>query len=128
MNDNANLYAHFQKNFPADPDSLLLQAANGRRVSYAEAQEASARIANALLQLGATRGDRVTVQVEKSAENLFLYLAALRAGLVYHPLNTAYTAAELAYFLGNAEPTIVICASGARDTIESVLAANSEKT
>jgi len=61
------------------------------------------------------------VQVEKSVENLFLYLASLRAGLVYHPLNTAYTAAELAYFLGNAEPIIVICASDAVGTIESVL-------
>lgn len=127
MNNNANLYAHFYKNFPTAPGCLLLKTANGRRVTYAEAEQASARLANTLLQRGATPGDRVTVQLEKSVENLFLYLAVLRAGLVYHPLNTAYTAAELAYFLGNAEPTIVICASGARGTIESVLAANTEK-
>lgn len=120
MTANANLYAHFQKNFPADLYTELLLTADGRSVTYAEADEACARIANSLLQLGATFGDRVTVQVEKSVENLFLYLACLRAGLVYHPLNTAYTAAELAYFLGDAEPTIVICASGALSTIESV--------
>ncbi|CAA0095761.1 Long-chain-fatty-acid--CoA ligase [Halioglobus japonicus] len=122
MTDNANLYAHYQQKFPADRDALLLTAAE-RRVTYADAEEASARIANSLLQAGAVPGDRVTVQVEKSVENLFLYLACLRAGLVYHPLNTAYTAAELAYFLSNAEPGIVICAGDAVDTIESVLPA-----
>ncbi|MFK8049699.1 MAG: AMP-binding protein [Halioglobus sp.] len=121
MADNANLYAHFQKKFPSDLNTDLLCTAEGRSVSYREAEIASARIANALLQLGAVRGDRITVQVEKSVENLFLYFACLRAGLVYHPLNTAYTAAELAYFLGDAEPSVVVCASGSRGTIESVL-------
>lgn len=120
MTDNANLYAHYQQHFPADFDTLLLTA-DGRDVTYAEAEEASARIANSLVQLGAAPGDRITVQVEKSVENLFLYLACLRAGLVYHPLNTAYTAAELAYFLGDAEPTLVICSGAAVSTIESVL-------
>jgi malonyl-CoA/methylmalonyl-CoA synthetase len=121
MAGNANLYAHFQQHFPADLNTPLLFTADGSRVTYAEADEVSARIANSLLQLGATPGDRITVQVEKSVENLFLYLASVRAGLVYHPLNTAYTAAELAYFLDNAEPTIVICASDAVGTIESEL-------
>jgi malonyl-CoA/methylmalonyl-CoA synthetase len=121
MTDNANLYAHFQKNFPADLDTLLLLSPNGRGVTYSDAEKASARIANSLLQLGAAPGDRVTVQVEKSIENLFLYLACLRARLVFHPLNTAYTASELAYFLGNAEPSVVVCASDAVATIESVL-------
>ena len=120
MSDNANLYAHYLKAFPADPDTLLLTG-QGRRVTYADAEKASARIANSLLQAGAIAGDRVTVQVEKSVENLFLYLACLRAGLVYHPLNTAYTAAELAYFLDNAEPSIVVCAQEALDTLQSVL-------
>lgn len=121
MTNNANLYAHFQKNFPADLDTELLLTPQGRSVTYADTQEASARIANALLQLGAVAGDRITVQVEKSVENLFLYLACVRAGLVYHPLNTAYTAAELSYFLGNAEPSVVVCAGDARGTIETVL-------
>jgi malonyl-CoA/methylmalonyl-CoA synthetase len=121
MPANANLYAHFQQHFPPDLDTQLLLTEDGRSVSYAAADEASARIANSLLQLGAVPGDRVTVQVEKSTENLFLYLACLRAGLVYHPLNTAYKASELAYFLGNAEPAIVICAKGSRTTMESVL-------
>ena len=92
MTDNANLYAHFQQHFPADLKTQLLVTAEGRSVTYGEAAEASSRIADTLLQHGATSGDRVTVQVEKSAENLFLYLACLRVGLVYHPLNTAYKA------------------------------------
>ncbi len=127
MSANANIYAHFQQHFPSDLDTQLLVDADGRNVTYREAQEASARIANSLLKLGAIPGDRITVQVEKSVENLFLYLACLRAGLVYHPLNTAYTAAELSYFLGNADPTIVICASDALATIESVLPAKGVK-
>ena len=121
MTDNANLYAHFQQHFPADLKTQLLVTADGRSVTYGEAAEASSRIADTLLQRGATSGDRVTVQVKKSAENLFLYLACLRVGLVYHPLNTAYKASELAYFLGNAEPTIVICDSDSIPTMESVL-------
>lgn len=127
MTGNANLYAHFQKNFPIDLNKELLATAQGRSVSYAEADHACARIANALLQLGASRGDRITVQVEKSVENLFLYLACLRVGLVYHPLNTAYTAAELEYFVGNAEPTIVVCGSDSVSIINSVLPSDSEK-
>lgn len=121
MGDNANLYAHYQQHFPTNLDTQLLVTADGRSITYGEADAASARIANSLVKLGALPGDRITVQVEKSVENLCLYLACLRAGLVYHPLNTAYTAAELAYFLSNAEPTVVICAGDAISTIESVL-------
>jgi malonyl-CoA/methylmalonyl-CoA synthetase len=124
MTDNANLYAHFQERFPADLNTQLLLTAEGRSVTYAEADQASARIANTLVQLGTAPGDRVTVQVEKSAENLFLYLACLRAGLVYHPLNTAYKASELKYFLGNAEPTIVVCGNDALATMESIVSEN----
>lgn len=108
MTSNPNLYARFRARFPVDHDSPLLHADDGRVFSYQDAEIASARIANVLLEQGALPGDRVTVQIEKSPENLFLYLACLRAGLVYHPLNTAYTASELAYFLGNAEPAIVV--------------------
>ncbi|MGK0499619.1 MAG: malonyl-CoA/methylmalonyl-CoA synthetase [Oceanicoccus sp.] len=130
MTDNANLYAHFQSNFPADLDIPLLftndpLTSKLGRVSYAQAEQASACIGNSLLALGATAGDRITVQVEKSVENLFLYLACLRMGLVYHPLNTAYTVSELCYFLSNAEPSIVVCSSNSVATIESALAKNS---
>ena len=121
MGSNANLYANFKQHFPDDLDTQLLITSEGRSVSYGLADEASAQIANCLLENGAKPGDRVTVQVEKSVENLFLYLGCLRAGLVYHPLNTAYKASELEYFLGNAEPAIVVCDSGSVTTIESAL-------
>jgi malonyl-CoA/methylmalonyl-CoA synthetase len=124
MTDNANLFAHFQQHFPADLDTQLLLDADGCNVSYAAADQASARIANSLLQLGAEPGDRITVQVEKSTENLFLYLACLRAGLVYHPLNPAYKASELTYFLGNAEPTIVICGRASLAPMKTLLPPN----
>ena len=62
-----------------------------------------------LLDLGVKPGDRVAAQVEKSAEALMLYLGSLRAGAVYLPLNTAYTAGEIRYFLGDAEPTLFVC-------------------
>ena len=60
-----------------------------------------------MARLGAAPGDRVLVQAEKSVEGALLYLASLRAGLIYVPLNTAYTAAELAYFIEDAEPKLV---------------------
>ena len=63
MTGNANLYAHFQQHFPVDLNTPLLTAADGRSVTYLQADEASARIANCLVQLGASRGDRITVQV-----------------------------------------------------------------
>ncbi len=109
MTDNANLYAAFEAAFPSDLDKPLLITATGNSLSYAAAIEGCGRLANALLGTGASPGDRVTVQVSKSVDNLLLYLACLRAGLVYHPLNTAYLEDELRFFVGNAEPSLVVC-------------------
>jgi malonyl-CoA/methylmalonyl-CoA synthetase len=106
---NHNLYRRFEAAFPSDLQTPLLRTADGRCFSYADAGRESARLANYLVQLGARPGDRVTVQVDKSPQALWLYLACLRAGLVYHPLNPAYQAAELEYFVENAEPSIVVC-------------------
>ena len=66
-------------------------------------------IANLLASLELPAGSRIAVQTEKSVEALMLYLAVLRAGFVYLPLNTAYQAAEIEYFIGNAEPAVVVC-------------------
>jgi len=99
-----------------------------RQVSYLELNDASARIANCLLESGASPGDRVTVQVEKSVESIFLYLACLRSGLVYHPLNTAYKSSELSFFIKNAEPTIVVCSTEAIDTYKSIVSKEGIKT
>ena len=103
-----NLYRLFESRFPADRKSPLLLLENGSSLSYAEAHATSARYARLLADRGLEPGDRVAVQVEKSPEALLLYLACLRAGLVYLPLNSAYQEGEVRYFLENAQPRAVV--------------------
>ena len=108
MSGNENLYALLESRFPADRTQPLLILPGGGTLSYGEAEEGAARYASLLAGLGLAPGDRVAVQVEKSPEALLLYLACLRAGLVYLPLNSAYREGEVAYFLENAEPLAVV--------------------
>ncbi|MBI4693037.1 MAG: AMP-binding protein [Gammaproteobacteria bacterium] len=107
MPDDANLYSEFRRHFPGS-DAPLLTTPDGRTRTYGDAERESARLARALSDLGLVPGDRVSVQVEKSPAAIWLYFACLRAGFVFHPLNTAYTAAELAYFLDDAAPALVV--------------------
>ncbi|MEH6516861.1 MAG: malonyl-CoA synthase [Halioglobus sp.] len=120
MSENSNLYALYAENFPDEKTHPLLTTADGSVFTYQAAEQESARLANSLVALGAQPGDRVTVQAEKSPRCLCLYLACLRAGLVYHPLNTAYRTAELEFFLQNAEPAIVVCGSASQTMIEDI--------
>ncbi len=90
-------------------EAPFLERPDGSVVTYGELGGLTARWANALVGLGVKPGDRVAVQVEKSPENLILYLATVRAGAVFLPLNTAYTLAELEYFIGDAEPALIVC-------------------
>jgi len=90
------------------PDRPFLRALDGETITYAGLFERSARLAHALGALGVKRGDRVAVQVEKSPEALLLFLACVRTGAVFLPLNTAYTLTELEYFVGDAEPALVV--------------------
>ncbi len=121
---NANLYALLEAGFPADRSACALETidAQGRPLYYSwdDIDRASARIANLLASLKLPAGARVAVQVEKSPEALLLYLATLRAGFVYLPLNTAYQAAEIDYFVGNAEPALVVCAPGSAEWITPI--------
>lgn len=104
-----NLFSHFQKRIDAHANDELLRTENDRAYSYADIERQSAQIARYLSKLGISPGDRVSVQVEKSPEALCLYLACLRAGFVFHPLNMGYKAGEMEYFLGNAQPAVVVC-------------------
>ncbi|HEX7645070.1 MAG TPA: malonyl-CoA synthase [Burkholderiaceae bacterium] len=104
-----NLYALFAEHFPADREACCIETHEGLYYSWSDVERATARIANMLLALDLPEGSRVAVQVEKSPEALLLYLATLRAGLVYLPLNTAYRADEIAYFVGDASPAVVVC-------------------
>ncbi|MFZ6749627.1 malonate--CoA ligase [Undibacterium sp. Ren11W] len=106
---NANLYALFAANFPADRSACCIETQDQRYFSWDDVERASAKISNLLWSLGLQPGARVAVQVEKSAEALILYLATLRSGYVYLPLNTAYKSAEVAYFIQDAQPEVVIC-------------------
>ncbi|MBC7918723.1 MAG: malonyl-CoA synthase [Rhodoferax sp.] len=107
---NANLYAALRAGFPMRLDDCAVETDTGLCYSWRDLDEASAMVANLLAFLELPPGARVAVQVEKSVEALVLYLACLRAGVVYLPLNTAYQSAEMAYFLEDAKPSLVVCA------------------
>ena len=121
-----NLYAHIERATPADPDAVILEDDAGHSFSWRQLHAATARYAALLRAHGAAPGDRVAVQVDKSPQSLFLYLACLRAGLTYLPLNTAYQRSELAYFLGDAEPAIVVCAPQSQDEIRNLRAPSAQ--
>ena len=98
------LFAHH-----AGSPSVFLHLDDGRDVTYNEFLKLSAQFANGLNELGAKIGDRVAVQIEKSHEALAVYAACTQAGLIFLPLNTAYTPSEVAYFIENSGARIVLC-------------------
>lgn len=107
--ENANLFAALRAAFPKDLNSCAAETDSGLQYSWRDLDEATAMVANLLEFLELPKGARIAVQVEKSVEALVLYLATLRAGLVYLPLNTAYQSAEMAYFIEDAKPSVVVC-------------------
>jgi len=115
-----NLFQRFRRAAP-DLDKAFVLSPGRLAISFGEAFAAAARFAHVLTRHGVVPGDRVAVQVEKSPAALFLYLACLRAGAVYLPLNTGYTASELTYFVGDAEPRVFICAEKDREKIAAAL-------
>jgi len=91
------------------PDRPALIQEDGSEIDYAALGGMSARFAALLATLGVGPGDRVLVQTDKSAEAVAFYLGCLRHGAIYVPINTAYTAEEVAYFLADAEPALFVC-------------------
>lgn len=120
---NQNLFAILRDCFPADRAQSAIVTPDGAEISYGELEAAAGRYANVLRRLGCQPGDRVAVQVDKSVEAVFLYLGCAQAGCVYLPLNVAYTADEVAYFLGDAAPALFVC----RPESETALAPVAEK-
>src|SRR5437763_2889875 len=105
-----NLAALFDEAFAAaGARPAFVGPAGDVLLSYAALRQGVGRYANALMALGVEPGDRVTVQIEKSLANVMLYLATMKCGGVYQPLNPAYTLAEVEYFIGDAEPRAVVC-------------------
>ncbi|GIX29103.1 MAG: malonyl-CoA synthase [Burkholderiales bacterium] len=115
---NANIYSVIAGCFPRTAAMPALIDREGASYTYEDLERETARLANLLASLGLKPGDRVAAQVEKSPQALFLYLAAVRAGMVYLPLNTAYQAHEIGYFLSDAEPALVVCRPQAKAWIE----------
>jgi malonyl-CoA/methylmalonyl-CoA synthetase len=105
---NANLFFRLFEGLD-DPSRLAIETADGQHISYGDLMARAGQTANVLVSRGVKPGDRVAAQTEKSVAGLVLYLATIRAGAVYLPLNTAYTLNELEYFIGDAEPSLVVC-------------------
>jgi malonyl-CoA/methylmalonyl-CoA synthetase len=124
MSENANLYATLEASFRAAGSAVAFSLPDGATVSYAQLADDVSRMANALVALGVKPGDRVTAQVEKSLANVHLYLAALKVGAVFNPLNTGYTAAELEYFIRDAQPALIVIPGDKLAKIEPIATAN----
>lgn len=103
-----NLYETLRAQFDDRLDAIALRVPGGPTWAYRDLDERSARMAGALGDLGVKVGDRVIVQVDKSPDAVALYLACLRTGAAFLPLNTAYTPAEVDFFVEDARPSLVV--------------------
>ena len=117
MND--NVYALFEARFRSERDATCLRLPDRDDWLYGDLEARVSQAAGALAELGVKPGDRVVTQTEKTPEALALYLGCLKVGAVYVPLNTAYTAAEMDYFLSDAEPALLVCDSS--QTVETAV-------
>ncbi|HEY4958658.1 MAG TPA: malonyl-CoA synthase [Caldimonas sp.] len=108
---NANLFVALRAGFPDDLDGVAIETIEtGLFYTWRDIERATAMFANLLDSLDLPAASRIAVQAEKSVESLLFYLAVLRAGHVYLPLNPAYKSDEISYFLGDAEPAVFVCA------------------
>src|SRR5689334_20081677 len=105
---NANLFSRLFDGLD-DPKRLAIETHDGERITYGDLIARAGQVANVLVERGVKVGDRVAAQTEKSVQGLTLYLATVRAGAIFLPLNTAYTLNELEYFITDAEPSLVVC-------------------
>jgi len=111
MPTNQNLFVALRSAFPSDIDTIAIETADATPLYYTwrDLERGTAMLANLLAHLELPEGARIAVQTDKSVEALMLYLAVLRAGFVYVPLNNAYQSSEIEAFIGDAEPSVVVC-------------------
>jgi len=102
------------------PEAVFMETPDGRRLTYVDALEMAARMANALQQRGVVAGNRVAVQVGKCPEAIMLYLACVEAGAVFVPMNTAYTMAEVEYLVGDAQPRVLVVSPERGDEMKAL--------
>ena len=105
-------------------DKPFLLGRNQQNRTFRQITELAGRFATLLSSLGAKSGDRVAVQVEKSPQAVALYAACLQQGLVFLPLNTAYTATEIDYFIGDAKPAVFVCDVANKSDLQAIADAN----
>ena len=116
---NGNFFDLLRAHWAVAPHRDFLVPSSGAPITYSGMDDRSARIASVLRTRGVHPGDRVVVQIDKSIDGVALYLACLRIGAVYVPLNTAYTSVEVDYFIDDAAPTVTI----RRDDVDELSAA-----
>ena len=117
MTVKGNLYNSYKEGFKNNLEGQFLYDDKGLNVTYRELDSETAKLANGLKELGLSEGDRVTVQVDKCIEMVYLYLACVRSNIIFHPLNPAYKEKELSYFLDDAKPSLFI---SNEETISSI--------
>lgn len=124
----ANIYSLFRERYAQSLDKVFLLCPEDeqnhkqqREITFGEMDAMASAFAGVLLDLGVIEGERIIVQAGKSPEYVALYLASLQTGAVFVPLNTAYTSAEVGYFIENAEPAVFVCdSSGYEDSVKVV--------
>lgn len=109
MYDGNFLIHQFSKSSEETRDKLFAKLGPDTKITYGELFDGAETYAAVLADLGVKAGDRVAVQLDKSIDVLKLYLGTIMAGGIFLPLNTAYTAAEIEYFLGDAQPQVFVC-------------------
>ena len=123
MTSKGNLYTSYKEGFSKNLEGPFLSDDQGLEITYRELDSETAKLANGLKELGLSEGDRVTVQVSKCIEMVYLYLACVRSNIIFHPLNSAYKEKELSYFLEDAKPSMFI---SNRETISNIAELNLE--
>ena len=122
--ENYNLFSLFDQSISQDQSKPILILEDGTEYNYVQINSISSRIASYFMDSGILPGERISVQVDKSPESLCLYLACLRAGLTYHPLNPDYTESELEFFICNAEPSLIVCSDEKIESFKNLARAN----
>jgi len=117
MTVKGNLYTSYKEGFVNNLEGMFLYDDKGLKINYGELDSETAKLANGLKELGLSAGDRVTIQVDKCIEMVYLYLACIRSNIIFHPLNPAYKEKELSYFLDDAKPSLFI---SNEETISSI--------
>ena len=115
-----NLYLRYREGFPKDLSTPCIELKDGSIITYKDLEDQSSQYANGFSNLGLKPGDRISVQVNKSPEVLYIYLACLRSNLIFHPLNTAYKDNELSFLLEDANPSLFICEKEVYEKVDSL--------